>query len=63
MSWNPTTGADIIESSGYQATVVGCQDKWFSHCEAIEIVKLSVRTAIAARDEFVAASGHKTPQS
>lgn len=53
-------GADIIESSGYQATVVGFQDKGFSHCEAIELVKISVRTAIAARDEFVAASGHKT---
>ena len=48
-------GADIVESAGYQATVEGFEAKGFSHEEAVELVKLSVKVAVDARDAFVAA--------
>lgn len=48
-------GADIVESSGYQATVEGFESKGFSTEEAKELVKLSVSTAIDARNTFIAA--------
>ncbi len=48
-------GADIVESAGYQATVAGFEAKGFSHEEAIELVKLSVKIAVDARNEFIAA--------
>ena len=48
-------GADIIQSSGYQATVAGFKGLGFGTEEAIELVKLSVRLAVQARNEFVEA--------
>ena len=48
-------GADIVESAGYQATVEGFEAKGFSHEEAVELVKLSVKVAVDARDAFVVA--------
>lgn len=47
-------GADIVESAGYQATVAGFEAKGFSREEAIELVKLSVKIAVDARNEFIA---------
>ena len=48
-------GADIIQSSGYQATVAGFKGLGFGTEEAIELVKLSVRLAVQARNEFLEA--------
>lgn len=48
-------GADIIQSSGYQATVAGFKGLGYGTEEAIELVKLSVRLAVQARNEFVEA--------
>ncbi len=48
-------GVDIIESAGYQATVEGFKAKGFAIDEAIALVKKSVRTAVEARNEFLAA--------
>ena len=48
-------GADIIESSGYQATVAGFKSQGFGTEEAIDLVKLSVRLAVQARNEFLEA--------
>lgn len=48
-------GADIIQSSGYQATVAGFKGLGLGTEEAIELVKLSVRLAVQARNEFVEA--------
>lgn len=48
-------GADIIESSGYQATVAGFKAHGYGTEEALELVKLSVRLAVQARNEFVEA--------
>lgn len=45
-------GADIIQSSGYQATVAGFKGLGYGTEEAIELVKLSVRLAVQARNEF-----------
>ena len=42
-------GADIIQSSGYQATVAGFKGLGYGTEEAIELVKLSVRLAVQAR--------------
>ena len=48
-------GADIIQSSGYQATVAGFKGLGYGTEEAIELVKLSVRLAVQARNEFLEA--------
>ena len=48
-------GADIIQSSGYQATVAGFKGLGYGTEEAIELVKLSVRLAMQARNEFLEA--------
>ena len=50
-------GADIIQSSGYQATVAGFKGLGYGTEEAIELVKLSVRLAVQARNEFLEAKG------
>ena len=42
-------GADIIESSGYQATVAGFKSHGYGTEEALDLVKLSVRLAVQAR--------------
>ena len=41
-------GADIIESSGYQATVAGFKAHGYGTEEALDLVKLSVRLAVAS---------------
>ena len=51
-------GADIIESSGYQATVAGFKSQGFGTEEAIDLVKLSVRLAVQARNEFLEAKAN-----
>lgn len=51
-------GADIIESSGYQATVAGFKAQGFGTEEAIDLVKLSVRLAVQARNEFFEAKAN-----
>lgn len=51
-------GADIIESSGYQATVAGFKLQGFGTEEAIDLVKLSVRLAVQARNEFLEAKAN-----
>lgn len=51
-------GADIIESSGYQATVAGFKAHGYGTEEALELVKLSVRLAVQARNEFVEAKAN-----
>ena len=48
-------GVDIIQSSGYQATVAGFKGLGYGTEEAIELVKLSVRLAVQARNEFLEA--------
>lgn len=48
-------GADIIESSGYQATVAGFKAHGYGTEEALELVKMSVRLAVQARNEFIEA--------
>lgn len=48
-------GADIIESSGYQATVAGFKAHGYGTEEALDLVKLSVRLAVQARNEFIEA--------
>ena len=48
-------GADIIQSSGYQATVAGFKGLGYGTEEAIDLVKLSVRLAVQARNEFLEA--------
>ena len=42
-------GADIIQSSGYQATVAGFKGLGYGTEEAIELVKLSVHLASSSQ--------------
>ena len=51
-------GADIIESSGYQATVAGFKAHGYGTEEALDLVKLSVRLAVQARNEFLEAKAN-----
>jgi len=50
-------GADVITSSGYQATVAGFQAEGLSRAEAIETYRESIRIACRARDAFAAERG------
>ncbi len=45
-------GADIIISASYQATFEGFARRGIGHEQAVELMRLSVRLAMAARDEF-----------
>ncbi|GAB4257490.1 MAG: homocysteine S-methyltransferase [Saprospiraceae bacterium] len=47
-------GADVITTSSYQATVQGFVKKGFSKSQAIDLLKLSTRLAMEARDSFLA---------
>ena len=47
-------GADVITTSSYQATVQGFVKKGFSKSQAIDLLKLSTRLAMEARDSFPA---------
>ena len=51
-------GADIIESSGYQATVAGFKAHGYGTEEALNLVNLSVRLAVQARNEFLEAKAN-----
>ena len=46
-------GADITTSASYQATVEGFESKGFSHDQAADLIRLSVRLVQEARDEFL----------
>ena len=48
-------GADITTSASYQATVEGFEKKGFSHDQAADLIRLSVRLVQEARDEFLQA--------
>lgn len=45
-------GADCVITASYQATIEGFMKRGLSKDEAIDLIKKSVRLAIAARDEF-----------
>ncbi|MCF0156307.1 MAG: homocysteine S-methyltransferase [Veillonella sp.] len=53
-------GANIIESSGYQATIAGFEAKGFSRQEAKDLLAKSVRLAKEARQEFLEAHKENT---
>ena len=48
-------GADITTGASYQATVEGFESKGFSHAQAADLIRLSVRLVREARDEFLQA--------
>ena len=45
-------GADCIATTSYQATLAGFQRRGFSEAEGVELLSLSVRLAVEARDAF-----------
>lgn len=45
-------GADCAITASYQATVEGYVKRGLSEAEALELIQLSVRIAVQARDEF-----------
>ena len=50
-------GADVIATASYQATLEGFRARGLSFEAAADLLRLSVRLAIEARDDFWACSG------
>jgi homocysteine S-methyltransferase len=52
-------GADCCTSATYQATIAGFMERGMSAAAARELIRLSVRLVIEARDEFWAVEGNR----
>ena len=52
-------GADCVISASYQASLPGLMDRGLSKAEAVDLIRLSVRLAIKARDLFWASKANQ----
>src|SRR5438105_162810 len=50
-------GANVITGASYQASFAGFAERGLDHHEAADLLRLSVRLACEAREDFLAAAG------